>query len=38
MRDVELKLYPGMRHNLFEETDRETVFADVEAWLDRRFG
>ena len=38
MRDVELKLYPGMRHNLLEETDRDTVFADVEAWLNSRIG
>ncbi len=32
--DVELKLYPEARHELFNETNREEVFADLIAWLD----
>ena len=32
--DVELKLYPEARHELFNETNREEVFGDLIAWLD----
>ncbi|MBR7117558.1 MAG: alpha/beta fold hydrolase [Clostridia bacterium] len=32
--NVELKLYPGARHELFNETNREEYFADLIAWLD----
>lgn len=31
---VELKLYPEARHELFNETNREEVFADLASWLD----
>lgn len=31
--DVELKLYEGARHELFNETNREEVFADLITWL-----
>ena len=31
--NVELKLYPGARHELFNETNREEVFADLVSWL-----
>ena len=31
--DVELKLYDGARHELFNETNREEVFADLIRWL-----
>ena len=31
--DVELKLYPGARHELFNETNREEVFSDLVSWL-----
>ena len=31
--NVELKLYPGARHELFNETNREEVFADLIEWL-----
>ena len=31
--DVELKLYDGARHELFNETNREEVFADLIKWL-----
>ena len=32
--DVELKLYPGARHELFFETNREEVFADLIKWVE----
>lgn len=31
--DVTLKLYPGARHELFNETNREEVISDLIAWL-----
>lgn len=34
--DVRLLLYPGARHELCHETNREEVFADIVAWLDAR--
>lgn len=32
--DVELKLYPEARHELFNETNRDEVFADLVKWLE----
>ena len=32
--DVELKLYKGARHELFNETNRHEVFADIIAWIE----
>lgn len=32
--DVELKLYPGARHELFFETNRDEVFADLIKWIE----
>lgn len=32
---VEFKLYPGARHEILNETNREEVLADLVAWLDR---
>ena len=31
---VDCRLYPGARHELFNETNREEVFRDLIAWLD----
>jgi len=31
----ELKSYPGLRHEVFNEPEREQVIADVAAWLDK---
>ena len=31
--DIELKLYDGARHELFNETNKEAVFADMVNWL-----
>lgn len=33
VRDVTLKLYPGDRHEILNELDREQVYADLAAWL-----
>ncbi len=30
--DVTLKLYPGMRHEILNEKNKETVFEDIAAW------
>ncbi|HWD67831.1 MAG TPA: alpha/beta hydrolase [Caulobacteraceae bacterium] len=32
--DVEQRVYPGARHELFNETNRDEVTADLIAWLD----
>ncbi len=32
--DIELKLYEGCRHELFNELNRDEIFADIVAWLD----
>lgn len=34
VRDVTLRLYPGGRHEMFNEINREEVYADLIAWLD----
>lgn len=31
--DVTIKLYPGMRHEILNETDKEQVYEDVAAWI-----
>lgn len=31
--DVTLKIYPGLYHEIFNEPERETVLADLNAWL-----
>jgi alpha-beta hydrolase superfamily lysophospholipase len=36
--DKTLLLFPGMRHEPFNELGREKVLEDVVAWLDHRFG
>ncbi len=36
MQDVTLRLYPGDRHEILNERDRETVYADVAAWLESK--
>jgi alpha-beta hydrolase superfamily lysophospholipase len=35
LSDVELIVYTDARHEIFNETNREEVFADTIAWLDR---
>lgn len=36
MRDVTVKLYPKLRHEILNETCRETVYSDIEAWLESK--
>ncbi len=36
--DVEVRLYPGARHELLNETNRDEVTADILAFLDRTVG
>lgn len=38
VRDVTLVLYPGARHEVLNETNREEVTADILAFLDRTVG
>ena len=35
VRDVTLKLYPGMRHEILNEADKHRVYADLWAWISR---
>ena len=34
-KSVEMKLYDGARHELFNETNRDEVFSDLVAWLEK---
>ena len=36
IRDLELKLYPGMLHEILNEPDHDVVYADLEAWMEAR--
>ena len=33
--DVELRVYPGARHEVFNETNRDEVEGDLVRWLER---
>lgn len=33
LENLSLKLYPGARHELFNETNRAEVFADIQEWI-----
>ena len=35
MRDVTVAIYPGARHEVFNETNRDEVTAELIEWLDR---
>ena len=35
VKDVTVKLYPGGRHEMLNETNKEEVYADTLAWLER---
>ena len=37
VQDLTLRLYPGGRHEMLNEINRQDVYADLLAWLDRRF-
>lgn len=34
VKDIALKLYPGGRHEMLNETNREEVYADITHWLE----
>ena len=34
--DVSLKLYPGKRHELLNESNRQEVYADILRWLEKK--
>ncbi|MCL6477112.1 MAG: alpha/beta hydrolase [Peptococcaceae bacterium] len=36
MKDLEIKLYPGARHEVFNEINRDEVFNDVANWISTR--
>ena len=36
IRDVQMKLYPGMRHEILNERERLTVYADILRWMEER--
>lgn len=36
IQDVTLKLYPDDRHEILNELDRETVYQDLLAWIEKR--
>ncbi len=38
MTDVALKLYDGDRHEILNETDRDTVYADLAEWMESHIG
>lgn len=37
LRDVSLMVYPGARHEIYNETVKDDVLADLVGWLDARF-
>jgi acylglycerol lipase len=36
-KDKSLKIYPGLYHEIINEPEKDQVFADMDAWLDRFF-
>ncbi|WP_183086566.1 alpha/beta fold hydrolase [Mycetocola zhadangensis] len=36
LSDVTLKIYPGARHEIYNETNRDEIIADLVEWLDTR--
>ena len=35
VKDVELKLYPGLRHEILNEKEKDQVYADLWAWIEK---
>ena len=38
IQDISLKLYPGDRHEILNETDRQQVYEDLFQWMEGRHG
>ncbi len=38
MKDVSMKLYPGLRHNLFLEDERKEIYVHICAWIMNKIG
>ncbi len=38
VKNIDLKLYPNDRHEILNETDKETVYADLYEWLMKHIG
>ncbi|HIW74189.1 MAG TPA: alpha/beta hydrolase [Firmicutes bacterium] len=38
VRDLSIRLYPGARHELHNELNRDEFVADVAAWMEKRMG
>lgn len=36
IKDIEMKLYPGDRHELVNETDYEAVYKDILSWIEKK--
>jgi len=36
--ESDLRIYPGLRHEIFNEPEREAVFADLLEWISKRAG
>lgn len=36
IKDIQIKLYPGDRHEILNETDRQQVYEDLRNWLEAR--
>ena len=36
-KDVQIKLYENDRHEILNETDRETVYEDLYRWMEKYF-
>jgi alpha-beta hydrolase superfamily lysophospholipase len=37
IQDVETRLYPGARHEVLNDTNRDEVLGDIKGWLESRF-
>ena len=35
IKDVEYKIYPGLRHDILNEKNKEEVFNDIDVWINR---
>lgn len=38
VKDVTLQLYPGLRHEILNETENQKVYADIWAWIEKHLG